>query len=65
MSVAAQHGDPFSVELLTRSGQLVGAMLATLVNFYTPSLIIPRSAVDGHMSQIGSVSCLVSGLSYC
>ena len=40
VSRAAQHGDPFSVELLTRSGQLVGAMLATLVNFYNPSLII-------------------------
>jgi glucokinase-like ROK family protein len=40
VSQAAQHGDRFSVELLTRSGQLVGAMLATLVNFYNPSLII-------------------------
>ena len=40
VSRAAQHGDPFSVELLTRSGQLVGAMLATLVNFYNPSLVI-------------------------
>jgi glucokinase-like ROK family protein len=40
VSRAAQHGDPFSVELLTRSGQLVGGMLATLVNFYNPSLII-------------------------
>ena len=40
VSDAAQHGDPFSVGLLTRSGRLVGAMLATLVNFYNPSLII-------------------------
>ncbi len=40
MSRAAQHGDPFSVDLLTRAGRLVGATLATLVNFYNPSLII-------------------------
>lgn len=40
VSRAAQHGDPFSVGLLTRSGRLVGGMLATLVNFYNPSLII-------------------------
>jgi hypothetical protein len=40
VSRAAQHGDPFSVDLLTRAGRLVGATLATLVNFYNPSLII-------------------------
>jgi predicted NBD/HSP70 family sugar kinase len=28
------------VELLTQSGRLVGEMLATLVNFYNPSLVL-------------------------
>jgi glucokinase-like ROK family protein len=37
---AAEHGDPTSIELLNRAGHLVGEMLATLVNFYNPSLII-------------------------
>jgi glucokinase-like ROK family protein len=36
----ADHGDPVCVELLTRTGRLVGEMLATLVNFYNPSLIL-------------------------
>jgi glucokinase-like ROK family protein len=36
----ADHGDPVCIELLTRSGRLVGEMLATLVNFYNPSLIL-------------------------
>ncbi|MCW2719358.1 MAG: hypothetical protein QOG20_3528 [Pseudonocardiales bacterium] len=40
VSRAAQHGDPVSVDLLSRSGRLVGTMLATLVNFYNPSLVI-------------------------
>ncbi|MGH3950383.1 MAG: ROK family protein [Pseudonocardiaceae bacterium] len=37
---AATHGDPVSVDLLTHSGRLVGEMLATLVNFYNPALVI-------------------------
>jgi glucokinase-like ROK family protein len=37
---AADHGDAVAKELLNRSGGLVGRMLATLVNFYNPSLII-------------------------
>lgn len=37
---AAGHGDITAVELLNRSGNLVGRMLATLVNFYNPSLVI-------------------------
>lgn len=37
---AAGHGDVAAVELLNRSGNLVGRMLATLVNFYNPSLVI-------------------------
>jgi predicted NBD/HSP70 family sugar kinase len=44
---AADHGDPASVELLTRSGRLMGKMLATLVNFYNPSLILIGGGVAG------------------
>ena len=38
--LAAAGGDPASLALLTRSGRLVGRVLATLVNFYNPSLIV-------------------------
>jgi glucokinase-like ROK family protein len=37
---ASGHGDAVAMELLNRSGNLVGQMLATLVNFYNPSLVI-------------------------
>jgi len=37
---AAARGDQSSLGLLTRSGRLVGRTLATLVNFYNPSLIV-------------------------
>lgn len=47
----AQHGDPVCVELLTRSGQLVGGMLATLVNFYNPSLVV----VGGGVARSGDL----------
>jgi glucokinase-like ROK family protein len=40
VAVAAEHGDPVSVELLSRSGQLVGETVATLVNFFNPSLVL-------------------------
>jgi glucokinase-like ROK family protein len=37
---AASRGDPASVELLQRSASYVGAMLATVVNLFNPSLIV-------------------------
>jgi glucokinase-like ROK family protein len=37
---AAQSGDRTSVELLTRAGRLIGSLLATLVSFYNPALLI-------------------------
>jgi glucokinase-like ROK family protein len=40
VAAAAQHGDAVAVELLTRSGQLVGETVATLVNFFNPSLVL-------------------------
>ncbi len=41
---AAQHGDPVAMELLLRSGRLVGEVLATIVNFYNPALILVGGA---------------------
>ena len=46
---AAQHGDPFSVELLARCGRLVGEALATVVNIFNPSLIL----VGGGVAKAG------------
>jgi glucokinase-like ROK family protein len=37
---AASHGDPASLELLNRGAVLVGSMLASVVNFFNPSLIV-------------------------
>ena len=48
---AAGHGDAAAVELLNRSGDLVGQMLATLVNFYNPSLAI----IGGGVAMAGDM----------
>jgi glucokinase-like ROK family protein len=37
---AASFGDPFSVALLQSSGHRIGTMLASVVNFFNPSLIV-------------------------
>jgi predicted NBD/HSP70 family sugar kinase len=42
---AARSGDPVAVELVTRAGRLVGETLATLVNFFDPSLLLLGGAV--------------------
>ncbi|MGA3218280.1 MAG: ROK family protein [Acidimicrobiales bacterium] len=42
---AAQRGDPVALELLLRSGRLVGEVLATIVNFYNPALILVGGGV--------------------
>ena len=43
----ATHGDPTCVALLTHAGQLVGHMLASVVNFFNPSLIVVGGGVAG------------------
>jgi glucokinase-like ROK family protein len=43
----ATHGDPTCVELLTNAGRLVGHMLASVVNFFNPSLIVIGGGVAG------------------
>jgi predicted NBD/HSP70 family sugar kinase len=48
---AAQYGDSVSLALLTRSGHLVGEMLAAVVNFFNPSLII----VGGHVAEASDI----------
>jgi predicted NBD/HSP70 family sugar kinase len=37
---AAEHGDPVALELLARSGRLVGGIVATVVNVFNPELIV-------------------------
>jgi predicted NBD/HSP70 family sugar kinase len=49
--LAAEHGDAVSVGLLTRSGRLVGEMLASVVNFFNPSLIV----VGGQVAEAADV----------
>ncbi|MEO8229140.1 MAG: ROK family protein [Chloroflexota bacterium] len=44
---AAAHGDPVAVELLERAGRNVGRMLASVVNFFNPSLIVIGGGVAG------------------
>jgi glucokinase-like ROK family protein len=46
VTAAARTGDPASVALVTGSGRLVGRVLATLVNFYNPSLIVMGGQVS-------------------
>ena len=46
VTAAAAAGDATCVALLTRSGRLVGRVLATLVNFYNPSLIVMGGQVS-------------------
>nr|WP_132876701.1 ROK family protein [Tamaricihabitans halophyticus] len=47
VNVAARSGDHQAVQLLTRAGSRIGAMLATVVNFYNPSTILIGGRVSG------------------
>ncbi|CAN5812427.1 ROK family transcriptional regulator [soil metagenome] len=59
VSRAAGMGDPRARELLQRSGRLVGQMLAGLVNFFNPSLIVIGGGVanagDTYLAAIRGV----------
>jgi glucokinase-like ROK family protein len=48
---AAHRGDASSVELLHMSGRLIGRMLATVVSFFNPSLIV----VGGGVAAAGDI----------
>jgi glucokinase-like ROK family protein len=45
----ASHGDPACVELVVSAGYLVGGVLATVVNFYNPSLLV----IGGSVAEAG------------
>jgi glucokinase-like ROK family protein len=47
----ASHGDAVCVELLQRSGRLVGHMLATVVNLFNPALIV----IGGGVASSGNL----------
>lgn len=49
VAIGASHGDLASIELLQRSGRLVGHVLATIVNVLNPSLIV----IGGGVSRAG------------
>ena len=51
VSKAAQRGDPVCKDLLLHSGRLVGEVLATIVNFYNPGLIL----IGGGVAMAGDV----------
>jgi predicted NBD/HSP70 family sugar kinase len=51
VSEAASRGDPAAVDLLVQSGHYVGAMLATVVNLFNPSLIV----IGGGVALAGDV----------
>ncbi len=48
---AAREGDAFAIELIRESGQLIGDVLASLVNFYNPDKIV----IGGGVSNLGDL----------
>ena len=49
VALAAAHGDPVAVALLQAAGARIGSMLAAVVNFFNPSLIV----IGGGVAQSG------------
>lgn len=49
VAMASAEGDRTAIEIILQSGRLIGDVLAALVNFYNPSLVM----VGGGVSQIG------------
>jgi glucokinase-like ROK family protein len=52
IALAAQHGDRASVELLQEAGRRIGTMLASVVNFFNPSLIVVGGGVAASGDQL-------------
>jgi len=48
---AASEGDALSIEIIRESGQMVGDVLASLVNFYNPDMIV----IGGGVSNLGNL----------
>ena len=49
---AASYGDPVAVGLLQSAGRLIGSMLASVVNFFNPSLIVIGGGVANSPDQL-------------
>ena len=49
---AAEHGDVASIELLQAAGRHIGLVLASIVNFFNPSLIIVGGGVANSGDQL-------------
>jgi glucokinase-like ROK family protein len=50
VGAAAREGDRVAIEIIQSSGQMIGGVLAGLVNFFNPSLIL----IGGGVSNIGN-----------
>jgi glucokinase-like ROK family protein len=48
---AAREGDPLAIEIVRQSGQFIGDVLAGLVNFYNPGMIV----IGGGVSNLGDL----------
>ncbi len=48
---AAREGDAVATEIIRESGQIVGEVLASLVNFYNPEMIV----IGGGISNLGNL----------
>lgn len=48
---AAQGGDPAAIEIVTDAGHAIGGVLASLVNFYNPPLVV----IGGGVAQTGDI----------
>ena len=47
----ARNGDAWSVDAITKAGRQVGQVLATIINFYNPSLVV----IGGGVSSAGNL----------
>jgi glucokinase-like ROK family protein len=48
---ASREGDPLAIEVIRQSGQYIGDVLAGLVNFYNPGMIV----IGGGVSNLGDL----------
>jgi len=48
---AAREGDALSIEIIRESGQMVGDVIASLVNFFNPDMIV----IGGGLSNLGNL----------
>ncbi len=51
VGIAAREGDAVSIEVIRESGQMIGDVLASLVNFYNPEMIL----IGGGVSNLGNL----------